>query len=138
MPSTYSRDAPAQAASASPLGKGPVSRNFQGVIESWRDLVFAPGGERGDAAPPTAARVLNSLLALALLVGAVTLSLVKLNYNWGWESVWESRQILFAGWLMTVSVACVALVVSATLFGRIANTGVPLVRDPSVLRIFAV
>ncbi len=83
------------------------------MIESWRDLVFAPGGERGDAAPPTAARVLNSLLALALLVGAVTLSLVKLNYNWGWASVWDSRQILFAGWVMTLGISCVALVVSA-------------------------
>jgi polar amino acid transport system permease protein len=83
------------------------------VIESWRDLVLAPGGERGDASPPTVARVLNTLLALALLVGAVTLSLVKLNYNWGWDSVWDSRQILINGWFTTVGVACAALVLSA-------------------------
>jgi polar amino acid transport system permease protein len=82
------------------------------VIESWRDLVLAPDGARGEASPPTAARVLNTLLALVLLVGAVTLSLVKLNYNWGWESVWESRQILIDGWITTVGVACAALVVS--------------------------
>ena len=74
--------------------------------------MLAPGGERGESSPPTAARVLNSLLALVLLVGAVTVSLVKLNYNWGWESVWDSRQILFSGWLMTVGVACLALVLS--------------------------
>ncbi len=83
------------------------------VIESWRDLVLAPGGERGEASPPMAARVLNTLFALVVLVGAVTLSLVKLNYNWGWQSVWDSRQILVAGWFMTVGVACAALVLSA-------------------------
>jgi len=86
---------------------------FQSVIKSWRDLVLAPAGERGEASPPTVAKVLNTLAALVLLIGGVTLSLFKLNYNWGWESVWESRGILIDGWLMTLTVACVALVLSA-------------------------
>lgn len=82
------------------------------MIESWRDLVLAPGGARGEASPPVVAKVLNTLLALLLLIGAVWLSLVKLSYNWNWESVWDHRAELFEGWLMTLGVTAVALVLS--------------------------
>jgi polar amino acid transport system permease protein len=82
------------------------------VIESWRDLVLAPGGARGEASPPAVAKALNILLALLLLIGAVWLSLLKLSYNWNWESVWDHRAELFLGWLMTLGVTAVALVLS--------------------------
>ena len=82
------------------------------MIETWRDLVLAPGGAKGETPPPTLARVLNILVALLLLIGAVWLSLIKLNYNWNWGSVWDHRSELFRGWLMTLGVTGVALVLS--------------------------
>ena len=82
------------------------------MIESWRDLVLAPGGAKGEASPPALAKVLNTLLALLLLIGAVWLSLLKLSYNWNWPSVWDHRGELFLGWLTTVGVTAVALVLS--------------------------
>lgn len=97
---------------ASVLANFEIGSSFQSVIESWRDLVLAPGGARGEASPPAAAKVLNTLLALLLLIGAVWLSLLKLSYNWNWESVWDHRAELFMGWLMTLGVTAVALVLS--------------------------
>lgn len=82
------------------------------MIETWRDLVLAPGGARGEVSPPTVAKVLNVALALVLLIGAVTLCLFFLDINWVWGSVWDHRSELFAGWLMTVGVTAVALVMS--------------------------
>jgi polar amino acid transport system permease protein len=82
------------------------------VIETWRDLVLAPDGARGEASPPTAARVLNTLFALVLLIGAVWLSLVSLSYNWGWASVWAYRESLLKGWFLTLGVSVTALVLS--------------------------
>jgi polar amino acid transport system permease protein len=82
------------------------------VIETWRDLVLAPGGARGEVSPPTIAKVLNTALALVLLIGAVTLCLLSLNINWVWGSVWSYRVSLFHGWLMTVGMTAVALVLS--------------------------
>ncbi len=76
---------------------------------TWRDLVFAPGGERGDAQPPSWAKVANVFIALVVLVGAVWLSLLSLNYNWGWRAVWAYRVDLFKGWLLTLAISAVAL-----------------------------
>jgi len=82
------------------------------VTLSWRDLVLAPGGSQGDVSPPTAAKVLNTFLALAFLVGVVWISLLRLNYNWGWASVWDYRVALFDGWFVTLGVSLAALVLS--------------------------
>lgn len=82
------------------------------MIESWRDLVLAPGGARGEVSPPTIAKVLNVALALVVLVGVVWLCLMLLDTNWVWASVWESREVLFNGWLMTLGVTAIALVTS--------------------------
>jgi polar amino acid transport system permease protein len=82
------------------------------VIETWRDLVLAPGGARGESSPPVLAKVLNTALALVVLIGAVVLCLLSLHYNWGWSSVWDHRTELFRGWLMTLSVTAISLVLS--------------------------
>ena len=82
------------------------------VIESWRDLILAPGGAKGEVSPPPVARVVNIGLALLVLIGAVWLSMWKLSYNWNWESVWDYRNALFSGWLMTLGVTALALVLS--------------------------
>ncbi|MCE0483829.1 MAG: amino acid ABC transporter permease [Methylacidiphilales bacterium] len=81
-------------------------------METWRDLILAPGGARGETSPPTVAKVLNTFLALFMLIGAVWLSLVKLNYNWNWGSVWDYRESLFRGWMMTLGITAAALVLS--------------------------
>lgn len=96
--------------------------SFSLVIETWRDLILAPGGARGEVSPPLIAKVLNTLVAIVVLIGAVFLCLLALNYNWGWESVWEHREELFRGWLMTLGVTAVALVLS-TLGGFVLALG---------------
>ncbi len=83
------------------------------MIESWRDLVLAPGGARGEVSPPAVARVLNSGLALLVLIGIVWLCLFSLHLNWA-QSL-EDRSTLFAGWLMTLQVTAIALVLSVLL-----------------------
>lgn len=82
------------------------------MTETWRDLVLAPGAARGEVPPPGYAKVANVFFALLLLIGAVWISLVRLNYNWGWASVWEYRVLLFRGWLLTLGIAGAALVLS--------------------------
>jgi polar amino acid transport system permease protein len=77
-----------------------------------RDLILAPDGARGDSQPPSWAKVANVFIALVILVAAVWLSLLRLNYNWGWSAVWGYRVELFDGWLLTLGISAAALVVS--------------------------
>ena len=79
---------------------------------TFRDLVLAPDGARGDVPPPSWAKVANVFVALVILVGAVWISLLRLNYNWGWDAVWGYRVELFRGWLTTLAISVAALVVS--------------------------
>ncbi len=88
----------------------------------WRDLVLAPGAARGEISPPGWAKILNVLFALVLLVGAIWISLLRLDYNWGWASVWAYRGSLFQGWLLTLGLAGAALVLS-TIGGFILALG---------------
>jgi len=81
-----------------------------GVIESWRDLVLAPSGARGEAPPPPIARALNSLFALLVLIAIVWISLATLKLDW--MSVWSYRADLIKGWITTVEVTAAALVAS--------------------------
>jgi polar amino acid transport system permease protein len=89
-----------------------------GVIESWRDLVLAPSGARGEAPPPPVARALNSLFALLVLIGVVWFSLASLQLDW--MSVWQYRLVLWKGWLTTLEVIVCALVLS-TLLGFVLS-----------------
>jgi polar amino acid transport system permease protein len=84
-----------------------------GVIESWRDLVLAPSGARGEAPPPPVARALNTLLALLVLISVVWFSLASLRLNW--PQAWGDRYVLFQGWRMTVQITAAALVLSVLL-----------------------
>jgi polar amino acid transport system permease protein len=86
--------------------------SFSSVIETWRDLILAPSGARGEVSPPVVAKVLNTALALVILVGAVCLCLIFLDNSWVWGSVWADREELFWGWMMTVGVTGIALVLS--------------------------
>ena len=83
------------------------------VIETWRDLILAPGGARGEVSPPTVARVLNGLFALLVLIGIVWLSLMSLHLDW--SSVWEYRVMFWKGWITTLGLIAVALILSILL-----------------------
>lgn len=90
------------------------------MIETWRDLILAPSGARGDASPPTIAKVLNVALALVLLIALVWVCLVSLHFNAA--AVWDYRESLFKGWVITVGITAAALVIS-TLAGFILALG---------------
>jgi polar amino acid transport system permease protein len=78
----------------------------------WSDLVLAPGGARGEVSPPAIAKVLNTFLAILLLIVAVCLCLISLDYSWNWKSVWDCRSQLLQGWLITLGVALMSLILS--------------------------
>jgi len=79
-------------------------------METWRDLILAPGGARGEVSPPPVARVLNSLFALLVLIGIVWFSLMSLHLDW--SGVWKFRVDLLKGWFTTLEVTGAALVLS--------------------------
>jgi polar amino acid transport system permease protein len=79
-------------------------------METWRDLFLAPGGARGDVSPPPVARALNSLFALLMLIGIVWVCLATLHLDWG--GVWNFRVDLFKGWVTTLELTGLALVLS--------------------------
>jgi polar amino acid transport system permease protein len=85
-----------------------------GVIDSWRDLVLAPSGARGEASPPPIARAVNSLFALLLLVALVWFCLQSLHPDWA--TVLAYRVDFWKGWRATCAIVSSALVLSV-LFG---------------------
>jgi polar amino acid transport system permease protein len=80
------------------------------VIETWRDLILAPGGARGDVPPPTIAKVFNIALALILLIALVCVCLISLHVDWA--VIWDCRVQLFDGWVVTVKITAFALILS--------------------------
>jgi polar amino acid transport system permease protein len=77
--------------------------------------MLAPGGARGDVPPPAWAKTANVFIALAVLIGAVTVCLLFLNYNWVWGAVWARREQLEEGWFLTLGISTVALVASVVI-----------------------
>lgn len=51
-----------------------------------------------------------SLLVLLLLGLASWQVLASLRYHWSWAGIWEQREILLRGWLMTIVIAVGALI----------------------------
>ena len=80
------------------------------MIETWRDLVLAPSGAKGEVSPPTLAKVLNIGLALILLIVLVCVCLLSLHFNW--QVIWDYRVDLFKGWVITLEITAAALVLS--------------------------
>ena len=87
-----------------------AASSFPPVIESWRDLILAPAGARGEVAPPRLARALNTFVGLLLFVGLIWICLLKLNFDWG--TVRDYRAMLFQGWIVTLEITAAALVLS--------------------------
>jgi polar amino acid transport system permease protein len=64
-------------------------------------------------------RWLAFTIVVAALGGAGALAAARVDVAWNWSGVWEYREKLFHGWLMTVALSLAALVVS-TLVGSLA------------------
>lgn len=79
-----------------------------------RKLFLAP--ERENTSLPPWVRAFNSLLALVLLAFVFYLSFARLEYHWGWESVWNYRRLFLQGWWTTIWISVAALGLS-TLIG---------------------
>ncbi len=60
----------------------------------------------------------EAIVLTGLLVLMLTLAFRSLGYDWNWEAVWDYRAKLWDGWLMTLGLAALALLVS-TLLGLI-------------------
>ena len=83
------------------------------MIESWRDLVLAPAGARGEVSPPTVAKVLNGFFALLVLIALVWFCLASLHPDWA--GVWKFRVDLAKGWGTTLGIVSASLVLSILL-----------------------
>jgi polar amino acid transport system permease protein len=66
-----------------------------------------------DGQPVSAAARIASWMLVALLTAAVfSFAFSQLHYGWNWSAIWEYRQKLLQGWLMTVAISAAALLVS--------------------------
>lgn len=63
-----------------------------------------------------------SLLVLLLLGLASWQVLASLRYQWNWAGIWEQREILLRGWLMTIVISIGALI-GTILFGLLLALG---------------
>lgn len=65
--------------------------------------------------PPRGAQLLNALLGLAILALALTFSFSVLRYEMRWERILGYHSVLIRGFLTTLGVSILALVISLTL-----------------------
>lgn len=73
----------------------------------------------------------------ALLALACWHVLASLRYSWHWENMWEQREILLRGWMLTIGIAAAALV-GTLLLGLVLAAGQE-VREPvtrTVCRVY--
>lgn len=65
--------------------------------------------------PSLFARVFHYLLAFALLTLVFTFAFQQSLYAWNWRAVFKYWRVFAQGWLITVAISVVALVISSTL-----------------------
>lgn len=83
------------------------------LILSLRNLFLAP--ERENSPLSWWIRTFNFTLALFFLTFAFYFSFARLQYHWGWESVWGYRQLFIQGWWTTVWISVSALGLSTVI-----------------------
>jgi len=66
--------------------------------------------QQGEA--PFWRRAASLLLAVAFLAAIFTFALSTVAYHWNWPDVWAYRALLIKGWLVTVGLSAVSLIVS--------------------------
>ncbi len=63
--------------------------------------------------PPLWRKAASFLLALALISGLFTFAFASVGYHWNWAGVWRYRGMFLRGWLMTIELSAISLVVSS-------------------------
>jgi polar amino acid transport system permease protein len=76
-------------------------------------LLLAPEGK---APVSTAAAATNASLALLLIFGSLALCFVQLKVSWNWAAIFRYREKFIQGWIATVCLSALSLVLS-TAFG---------------------
>lgn len=81
--------------------------------------------------PGSLALALNTLLISALLTGILWFGFSRLDYRFHWESIWDYRNNMLKGFLMTIVISCASLLLSTALgvlFGLAQRSRVHMVR----------
>jgi polar amino acid transport system permease protein len=55
------------------------------------------------------------ILAMAILAGFFTFAFSSVRYHWNWPEVWAYRALFIKGWLVTVAISAVSLVMSCAI-----------------------
>jgi polar amino acid transport system permease protein len=74
--------------------------------------VFAFLRQQPGRPDPWAARIVSWCLVALLAAAVFSFAFNQLHYGWNWEAVWQYRQKLLQGWLMTVAISAAALLAS--------------------------
>lgn len=80
----------------------------------------------------TVGRAVHFTLALLLVALVFTFSFHQLAYHWNWAGVWIYRQKFVTGWLVTVLISLIALLLSTlagALFALARRSSILLLRD---------
>lgn len=72
--------------------------------------------------------VILGTFVFAALTAACWHVLASLRYSWHWSTIWEQREIMFRGWLLTIGIALAALL-GTLIFGLVLAAG-QQVREP--------
>ena len=81
-------------------------------------MFFAPAGQDDSAAQNWKGLLASWLPAFGLLALVFYFSFHKLAYRWNWSAVYRYRQNLLSGWLVTIGLSLVSLLLS-TLIGLV-------------------
>ncbi len=62
--------------------------------------------------PPLWRKAASLLLALAFIAGVFTFAFATIGYKWAWQQVWVYRALFVRGWLVTLLLSAISLVMS--------------------------
>ena len=79
-------------------------------------VIFAPSGQDDSGAQDWKVLLASWLPALGLLALVFYFSFHQLAYRWNWSSVYNYRRNLLSGWLVTIGISVISLLLS-TLIG---------------------
>ena len=82
---------------------------------SPKDLLFEPAGGAARGASANS-KFVGWLIALLSVGALLYFSFHQIAYRWNWEAVYRYRRSLFAGWVVTIIISVVSLILS-TLIG---------------------
>jgi len=75
-----------------------------------------PSAMQSDAREPSLLhRGASLLLALACIAGVFTFAFSTVGYHWNWKGVWVYRVLFVRGWLVTVLLSAISLVMSCVI-----------------------